>query len=47
LPDIAIYAVGDNLGTAMSLLLLATTLTATLGCAATATARILRAPAAA
>jgi hypothetical protein len=47
-PDIATYAVSDNLGTAMSLLLLATTLTATLGCAAaTATAWIRRAPAAA
>jgi len=33
-PDIATYAVSDNLGTAMSLLLLASTLTATLGCAA-------------
>jgi hypothetical protein len=42
-PDIATYAVSDNLGTAMSLLLLASTLTAVLGCAAaTATARIRR-----
>jgi hypothetical protein len=46
LPDIATYAVSDNLGTAMSLLLLASTLTAALGCAAaTATARIRRATA--
>jgi hypothetical protein len=45
-PDIATYAVSDNLGTAMSLLLLASMLTAALGCAAaTATARIRRAPA--
>jgi hypothetical protein len=44
-PDIATYAVSDNLGTAMSLLLLASMLTAALGCAAaTATARIRRAP---
>ena len=45
-PDIATYAVSDNLGTAMSLLLLASTLTAALGCAAaTATGRIRRATA--
>lgn len=40
-PDIATYAVSDNLGTAMSLLLLASTLTAVLGStSATITARI-------
>jgi hypothetical protein len=33
-PDIASYAVSDNLGTAMSLLLLASMVTAVLGCAA-------------
>jgi hypothetical protein len=33
-PDIASYAVNDNLGTAMSLLLLASMVTAVLGCAA-------------
>lgn len=43
-PDIASYAVNDNLGTAMSLLLLASTTTAALGCAAaTVTARFRRA----
>jgi hypothetical protein len=44
-PDIATYAVSDNLGTAMSLLLLASVVTAALGCAtatATATARFRR-----
>lgn len=43
-PDMASYAVSDNLGTAMSLLLLASVVTAALGCAAaTATARLRRA----
>jgi xanthine/uracil/vitamin C permease (AzgA family) len=43
-PDIATYAVSDNLGTAMSLLLLASTVTAVLGCAAaTIAARFRRA----
>lgn len=45
-PDIATYAVSDNLGTAMSLLLLASTVTAALGCAgATIAARLRRATA--
>ncbi|MEP7053983.1 MAG: hypothetical protein ABI912_01875 [Actinomycetota bacterium] len=34
LPDLATYAVSDNLGTAMALLLFASTVTAVLGCAA-------------
>jgi hypothetical protein len=43
-PDIATYALNDNLGTAMSLLLLASITTAALGCAsATITARLRRA----
>jgi hypothetical protein len=42
-PDIATYALNDNLGTAMSLLLLASITTAALGCAsATITARLRR-----
>ncbi|WP_027345743.1 hypothetical protein [Hamadaea tsunoensis] len=42
-PDIASYAVNDDLGTAMSLLLLASTVTAVLGCtAATIAARLRR-----
>jgi hypothetical protein len=43
-PDLASYAVNDNLGTAMSLFLLASIVTAVLGCAAaTVAARIRRA----
>ena len=42
-PDIATYALNDDLGTAMSLLLLASITTAALGCAsATITARLRR-----
>jgi hypothetical protein len=43
MPSLAAYAVGDNLGTAMALMLLTFTMTAVLGCtAATVAARVLR-----